>query len=179
MEENLVEHVKDTIHILESRFEEKIELMYIGKTYADVHGETFDRLDHNTWDRTGINDRWSGSSGHKGKYYAKDGMVVLCAFTKDDLPTGSRRSHEYLALAMEQRLIHHFQIFDTDKIAVNQTFNAGNPTAHTKDSTRDLSSSIASDISYLDLTCDPTPPEPTHYASVLYMTFAYITEERN
>ena len=65
----------------------EINLMYIGKTYIDNKmGTTFDRLNHTTWNRKGINDRWSD---HKGESKPTDGMVVLCAFTQGDLPAGS------------------------------------------------------------------------------------------
>ena len=118
MEDILVNHVKDTIRILESTSRKTIEFMYIGKTYTDVReGQTFNRLNHETWK---MSDRLSD---HNDKYYAKDGKVVLCAFTESDLPAGSRRSQEFLAVAMEQRLIHHFQIFETNKLVANKTFD--------------------------------------------------------
>ena len=89
-------------------------------------------------------------------------------------PAGSRRSREYLVIGMEQRLIHHFQIFDTDRIVVNETFDAGE-TTHTKDSSHDiLSISVRSDNPDLDLTDNRTPPEAKYHAYVVYMTFTYL-----
>ena len=172
MEENLVEHVKDTISILESKSGEKIRWMYIGKTYIDVReGQTFNRLNHETWKEKGIDDRWNSTrtrKGHKDQYYAKDGMVVLCAFTQDDLPTGSRRSHEYLALAMEQRLIHHFQIFDTNElpVVVNPSADQGSTSIHTN----------TSKLNECENARAAPPPQSAHRASVVYMTFAYREE---
>ena len=162
MEEILVEHVKDTICVLESTSGRIINKMYIGKTYVDgTDGTTFNCLNHETWDKKGIAKRWSD---HKGDGKPTDGMVVLCAFTQDDLPAGSRRSHEYLAVAMEQRLIHHFQIFDTKElpVAVNSSFDQGGISVHTN-TTSKLN------------TCENAhaPPQPAHHASVVYMTFAY------
>ena len=158
MEDILVNHVKDTIRILERRSEKTIKCMYIGKTYTDVReGETFNRLNHETWK---MSDRLSD---HNDKYYAKDGKVVLCAFTESDLPAGSRRSQEFLAVAMEQRLIHHFQIFETNKLVANKTFDQGGISNHTNNCTLRTSDSV-------------DPPKPNHHAYVVYMTFAYDSQ---
>ena len=180
MEENLIEHVKDTILILEARLKRTIGQIYIGKTYVgikdgQIFDQIFDRLDHRTWTMTGtnttmkgINDRWSEHQKNS------EGMVVLCAFTREDLPAGSRRSQEHLAVAMEQRLIHHFQIFDTEKLTVNKSFNEGGTTKHTKDNNQ-ASPGVHFDYNDLDHTCNPTtPPSPTYCAYVIYMTFSFL-----
>ena len=187
MEESLVQHVKDTIDKLEEISGRGIEFVYFGKTYVDKKNPEpepepepyFNRLKPETWKNTGIKARWEDhnskvktATNSRKKYvdsnYAKDGMVVLCAFTKDDLPTGSRRSQEYLALAMEQRLIHHFQIFGVQEtIVMNNTFNQGRISDHTN------TSGVDADDSTLN-TCDAAdPPEPEHEVYVIYMTFAY------
>ena len=185
MEENLVRQVNDAIHMIEEKSGREIELMYIGKTYADKkeQEQRFNRLDPTEWDTKGIKARWddhrSENPEKKAKRnadHAKDGMVVVCVFTRDDLPAGSRRSQEYLALAMEQRLIHHFQIFDARKILINKTFDEGSISTHTK-SFSELSISVYSDNPELDLT--RSIPKPNHYAGVLYMTFAFLPPEKD
>ena len=172
MEQGLVNHVNNTIRLLEQRSRRKIELMYIGKANVDKNGDSeyFDHMDPTTWTTDGIASRWIA---HKNKYYAQGGMVVLCVFTEDHLPVGSRRSQEFLALAMEQRLIHHFQIFDTEKVLVNETFNSGKTTVHTKDAWK-LSISIEKDHADLDLTSREPVPNPKYCAYVIYMTFTYL-----
>ena len=171
MEEDLVNHVNNTILSLEKRSGREIELMYIGKANVNKNGDHFNHMDPRTWTTNGIASRWND---HKVKCYAKDGMVVLCAFTEDHLPAGSRRSQEYLAIAMEQRLIHHFQIFDTRKVLVNESFNQGKTTEHTKDAQK-LSISIPLDKNAdLDLTWREPIPKPKYCAYVIYMTFTYL-----
>ena len=182
MEENLVRQVNDAIHMIEEQSGREIELMYIGKTYAGKKvRQPFNRLDPETWIKDGIKARWEDHRSEKedkrakrNADHAKDGMVVLCVFTQDDLPAGSRRSQEFLALAMEERLIHHFQIFDARKILINKTFDEGSISIHTK-SFSELSISVYSDNSELDLT--RSIPKPNHYAAVLYMTFAFLPPE--
>ena len=181
MEDSLIEHVKDTMCILETRSGETIELMYIGKTHCDADKRkttpTFDPLNHENWTLSGINRRWTRHK--KNPKVPSEGMVVLCAFTKHDLLTGARRSQEHLALAMEQRLIHYFQFVDTKTIVVNDEFKPGGTTNHTKDTSRELSISVLSDISELDLSADtPIPPEPTYCAYVVYMTYSYLPPKK-
>ena len=179
MEDSLIEHVKDTMCILETRSDKTIEKMYIGKTHCDVDkrkNKQFNRLNDEHWTLKGINDRWA--KHQENPKVPSEGMVVLCAFTKHDLPVGSRRSQEHLALAMEQRLIHYFQIFDTKTIVVNEDFKPGKTTNHTKSTSHDTSS-VLSDNSELDLTADnPIPPEPTYCAYVVYITYSYLPPEK-
>ena len=180
MEENLVRQVNDAIHMIEDKSGREIELMYIGKTFVDkAVGQPFNRLDPETWIKNGIKARWEDHTSLEKKNkrnadHAKDGLVVLCVFTRDDLPAGSRRSQEFLAIAMEQRLIHHFQIFDARKILINKTFDEGSRSPHTK-SFSELSISVYSDNPELDLT--RSIPKPNHYAAVIYMTFAFLPPE--
>ena len=180
MEDSLIEHLKDTICILEKKSGETIKQIYIGKSYCAVDqrykDKQFRRLNHEHWTLSGINSRWTN---HQEKTKVpSDGMVVLCAFTRDDLPIDSRRSHEFLALAMEQRLIQHFQIFDTKTSTINKDFKPGKTTNHTKNTSHDTSS-VLSDNSKLDLTADnPIAPDPKYCAYVVYMTYSYLPPEK-
>ena len=176
MEKRLVDHIKEAIQEQETDGN-KIEWLYIGKTYVDKDKRNpFNHMNPGTWKTNGIADRWIPHQDNPE--IPSDGMVVLCAFTKEHLPDHSRRSQEFLAIAMEQRLIQHFQIFDTERKLVNDSFNQGGTSDHTNESVNTTTSFNADDTTIIAI--DPAlnissrdPPTPNHHAYVLYMTYAY------
>ena len=180
MEKRLVDHIKEAIQEQETDGN-KIEWLYIGKTYVDKDKrKPFNHMNPENWKTNGIADRWIPHQGNPE--IPSDGMVVLCAFTKEHLPDHSRRSQEFLAIAMEQRLIQHFQIFDTERKLVNDSFNQGGTSDHTNESVNTTTSFNAGDTTIIAI--DPAlnissrdPPTPNHHAYVLYMTYAY--EKKN
>ena len=93
--------------------------IYIGKSWVEGEGQDFDH------DNSGIYGRWKDHT-KKEKHYR---MVVLCAFTLDDVHEDSEMDHEDLALAMESRMIQHYLLFHPDKRykAVNKTWDSGGP----------------------------------------------------
>ena len=132
----LISHAKKCLNEtdLQRSPEEKVVKFYIGK--ASIHRRrrgrsgyvSFNHLVSNTWKKTGISSRWSV---HKKKPYGKDGMFVLAAISKESLPpqcrqTGkSKRHQEDYALALEQRLIHHFMFDKADERLENKTVTSG------------------------------------------------------
>ena len=129
--------LEDTIQALQIESGRTIAKIYIGKTYilqkkkrGGGRGyETFDPLDHSTWKKTGISSRWQF---HKDEDYGRDGLVVLGAITRETMPERCRESgqvdQEDLALAMEQRLLHHYRLSHPDPRVVNKTFDTGKTT---------------------------------------------------
>ena len=79
----------------------------------------FDPLNHNTWKKEGISERWSD---HKKQDYGRDGMVVLCAITRDTVPERDVHQEDF-TLAMEQHLIHHYR--HDPRLANGSTYYAG------------------------------------------------------
>ena len=75
----------------------------------------------------GISDRWRE---HHRRDYGRDGLVVLCVTTRETVPERARMSQEDLALAMEQKLLHHYLLSHPDPRVVNETFTAGHLAQH-------------------------------------------------
>ena len=124
IERELVKQLESTIRELELQSDRTIAQIYIGKTYIprkNKRGGGFMRLDplnHNTWKKEGISGRWGD---HKKQDYGRDGMVVLCAITRDTVP-GREMHQEDFTLDMEQYLIGHY--WDDPRLA-NRTYNTG------------------------------------------------------
>ena len=143
----LIAQLEQTIKDLESGeflSDRTIAKVYIGKTYLQRKRkqgggfQKFDPDDHHTWKKNGISSRWGdhkkkkpskdGKDGRDGR----DGLVVLGAITRETvLNTCRGRVHqEDFALAMEQKLLHHYLLSRSDpKVpVVNETFTTGRTT---------------------------------------------------
>ena len=122
VKKKLIAQLEDTIKALQIESGRKIAKIYIGKTY-----QRFYPLKHHTWKKNGISSRWGE---HKHKDYGRDGLVVLGAITRETMPERCRgRVHqEDFALAMEQKLLHHYLLSHPDPRVVNETFTTGQAT---------------------------------------------------
>ena len=126
--EKLREQFESTIRELELHSDNKIDQLYIGKTFISRRRkrgggfQKFDPLDHKTWIKQGISSRWD-----KHKASGRDGLVVLCAITKDTVPKGCQDEvhQEDFTLAMEQKLLYYYKVSHPDKRVVNDTFSTG------------------------------------------------------
>ena len=133
MEQMLIAQLESTVEELERRSDMIIGRIYIGKTYIPRRRTPgggfvpFECLNSNTWRMKGISDRWRE---HHRRDYGRDGLVVLCAITRETVPEGSPMSQEDLALAMEQKLLHHYLLSHLDLRVVNETFTAGHLAQH-------------------------------------------------
>ena len=133
MEQMLIAQLDSTVRELESLSKQRIAKIYVGKTYIPrkkASGKRympFDCLAPNTWKMTGIRNRWRD---HHRQNYGRDGLVVLCAITKETVPNRSQMSQEDLAQAMERRLLDHYLFDHPEKGVVNETFTTGNLSEH-------------------------------------------------
>ena len=130
MEQILIKQLEDTVRELERSSGRRIARIYIGNTYIP-HRRTpgggfvpFSCMNPNTWRKAGISSRW------RSHHRQRDGLVVLCAVTRDHMPERSTMSQEQLALAMEQRLLHHYYLTNPDPRFVNETFTTGHLAQH-------------------------------------------------
>ena len=121
----------NTVRELELQSDRTIANIYIGKTYILRRKKPgggylkFDPLNSNTWKKKGISSRWQD---HKKHNYGRDGLVVLGAITRETMPERSSQvNQEHFALAMEQKLLHHYLLSHPDpKVpVVNETFSTG------------------------------------------------------
>ena len=121
IEKKIMAKLKDTLTALQNGSGRTIAKFYIGKTFVTrKRGFIFDPDDNNTWKKDGIGSRWGN---HKKECYGEDGMVVLCAITKDTVPFGATCMHqEDFTLDMKQRLIRHYR---EDARLVNTTEDPG------------------------------------------------------
>ena len=123
MELKLIEQLNSTVRELEYHSCRRIDKIYIGKTYIpQSERTTFDHLNPDTWKMDGISSRWSS---HRIQDYGRDGLVVLCAVIKENVPEGSRMSQEDLTLALEQKLLHHYLLDYPDRRVINKTLTTG------------------------------------------------------
>ena len=139
MEHIMIRQLEDTVRELQHFSGRRIARIYIGKTLIPRRrrrrrrrapgGEfmPFHCMNPNTWRMTGISSRWRS---HHRQDYGRDGLVVLCAVTRNNVPEGSTTSQEQLALAIEQRLLHHYSIDHPDPRFVNETFTTGHLAQH-------------------------------------------------
>ena len=124
IERELVKQLESTIRELELQSDRTVAKIYVGKTYIPRRSKQgggfmrFDPLNHNTWKKEGISGRWSD---HKKQDYGRDGMVVLCAITRDTVP-GREMHQEEFTLDMERYLIEHY--WDDPRLA-NDTYRPG------------------------------------------------------
>ena len=135
IKEKLVKQLESTISDLELQSDRTIAKIYIGKTYIHRRKRpgggylTFDPLNSYTWRKKGISSRWQD---HKKEDYGRDGLVVLGAITRETMPERCRESgqidQEDFALAMEQKLLHHYLLSHPDPRVVNDSFSTGRAT---------------------------------------------------
>ena len=101
-------------------------MFYIGKTYVrgNKRYKRVNPLNPLTWRKEGISSR---RGEHKNKIYGKDGMIVIAVITRDQVPTtaASKVNQELYTLALEQRLLHYYQITKGDERLHNETFTSG------------------------------------------------------
>ena len=132
IKKKLIAQLEDTVRELELHSDRTIAKIYIGKTYikrrrkARGH-QKFHPLKHHTWKKNGIGSRWQD---HKKQEYGRDGLVVLGAITRETMPEKCRdRVHqEDFALAMEQKLLHHYLLSHPDPRVINESFSTGQAT---------------------------------------------------
>ena len=167
VERKLIDKLDETMIALESYLPKKrsISKIYIGKTYVkQKKNQRFDSQNHSSWIKEGITARWRD---HSKEDYGKDGMVVLGVITRDTLirccrnearATAVRNIHqEDFALAMEQRLIHHFTFNVPVSKLANDTFTTGKLTK-----TAHIGYVVYMTFSYTSDTGKLMPTEPTN-----------------
>ena len=130
-EDKLIRHVHELLEDIEQQTGRIVEKYYIGKTFVTRRRKrggkgfmTFNHMDPITWKKNGISSRWAT---HKKEDYGRDGMVVLATVPKAAMPKHVKSVHQELyALALEQRLLHHFLLTEADPRITNNTFRSGN-----------------------------------------------------
>ena len=134
IKQKLIAQLESTVRELELHSDRTIAKIYIGKTFIQRRKkgggrgyQNLNPLKHHTWKKNGISSRWHV---HKHEDYGRDGLVVLGAITKQTMPERCRdRVHqEDFALAMEQKLLHHYLLSHPDPRVVNESFTAGQAT---------------------------------------------------
>ena len=134
IKQKLIAELESTVRELELHSDRTIAKIYIGKTFIQRRKkgggrgyQNLNPLKHHTWKKNGISSRWHV---HKHEDYGRDGLVVLGAITKQTMPERCRdRVHqEDFALAMEQKLLHHYLLSHPDPRVVNESFTAGQAT---------------------------------------------------
>lgn len=140
--EMLIEAIDSDLELLQIYNKKPIKQFTIGKSYACVHKRfDFDPCNFKTWRLNGgVNGRWGEYK--KDKYY--DGLVVLCAVTRDmiakqkeatarNLPQRNPLfSQQNYAIALEQHLIHHYAYVRWDPRLENNTLHIGRQSAEYK-----------------------------------------------
>ncbi|XP_052817607.1 uncharacterized protein LOC128243729 [Mya arenaria] len=149
----LVLHVKNILQQLSEK-RGPVEKFVIGKTHArKLKKVPFDPFKFNTWRLAdGVNGRWKTSYEKEGY----DGLIVLCAITKDLLPKADPINkpqlrlalsasaslqetddsddevecelyhQQHYILALEQQLIHYFAYVEQDPRLGNLSVSTGN-----------------------------------------------------
>ena len=113
-ERNLIEKVND---IIRRNRREQVTEYYIGKAFVNARGQNFDRRDPDTWDFEGIDARWGERNGE-----GYDGLIILTVIDAD-VVTGCPYTQKDFALALEQKLIHHYKIDKNDARIRNRAFD--------------------------------------------------------
>lgn len=112
-EKKIVDHSDRLIKVIQDRKKKQIEKrLHVGRTNVQKANDSVDvdPMDPETWDpNKGIRERWSDHQ-IKEDAYAKDGMIIICVITKNQVPKGSSLSHKQYALKLRQRLQHHHML---------------------------------------------------------------------
>ena len=116
-ENNLIRKVDDIIRRINQRGE--VTDYYIGKAFVDQRGRNFNRGDPATWDLAEINRRWE--EREEENY---NGLIVLTVIDEDAIRRRNT-THQDFALALEQRLIHHYRIHRDNARIRNHNFREG------------------------------------------------------
>ena len=128
----IADKIEDIIISLENGGEQRVAKIYIGKTYIrceepqEGQDQKVDPMESSTWSLGGITSGWNDHIKNE-EGYAKDGIIVLAAVTKEAIPSRCRdriKKEDY-AIAIKQALLHHFRITTTDQRVVNKTFHPG------------------------------------------------------
>ena len=126
----LIQHVHNILDSIQIETDRRVDKYYIGKVSVTKrrkrsgHGfMAFNHMDHKTWKKNGISSRWTT---HKKEDYGRDGMVVLATVPKAAIPKHVKSiHHEQYALALQQKLLHHFLLTEADPRITNNTFGTG------------------------------------------------------
>ena len=125
-EDKLVENIENIFQDLQTQREKKITKFYIGKTFVQANQKypKLNPLNPGSWRKGGISSRWND---HRKEEYGRDGMIVIAVITRDQVPTtaASKVKQELYTLALEQRLLHYYQITKGDERLHNETFTSG------------------------------------------------------
>ena len=126
-EDKLTEKIDTLFQDLQIQTDKEIKMFYIGKTFVrgnKKYKRRVNPLNPLTWRKQGISSRWGE---HKEKEYGEDGMIVIAIITRDQVPGGaaSKVKQELYTLALEQRLLHYYQITKGDERLHNDTFTSG------------------------------------------------------
>ena len=125
-EDKLVENIENIFQDLQTQTEKKITKFYIGKTFVQANQKypKLYPLNPGSWRKEGISSRWKD---HRKEEYGKDGMIVIAVIARDQVPTtvASKVKQELYTLALEQRLLHYYQITKGDERLHNDTFTSG------------------------------------------------------
>ena len=105
-----------------------IEKFFIGKTNIPKGAKEIDAMKPDTWVKTGISNRWSGTYNKPGTEKECDGLIVLTVVTKEVLPHehNTISDCEEYALMLEKRLQYYYKIENCDSRMKNDTFKDGN-----------------------------------------------------
>ena len=119
----LLDHIYETIQIIEEKTGCEIEFFYIGKTYVRARNiEFFDHMNPATWTKRGISDRFRA---HRRKRYGRDGFVVLTVVTEEAIDHWCKsgfRLEEYV-LALERRLIKECSLIEEECMTDSRLWN--------------------------------------------------------
>ena len=125
-EKTLTEQIDKLFQDLKIQRERDIKMFYIGKTYVQCNKKYKGVNPKNplTWKKDGISSRWND---HRKEEYGRDGMIVIAVITRDQVPitAAPKVKQELYTLALEQRLLHYYQITKGDERLHNDTFTSG------------------------------------------------------
>ena len=125
-EDKLTEKIDTLFQDLRIQTGKEIKMFYIGKTFVQANQKytKLNQLKPDSWRKGGISSRWND---HRKEEYGRDGMIVIAVITRDQVPEGaaSKVKQELYTLALEQRLLHYYQITKGDERLHNETFTSG------------------------------------------------------
>ena len=125
-EDKLTEKIDTLFQDLRIQRDKEIKMFYIGKTFVQANQKytKLNPLIPDSWRKGGISSRWND---HRKEEYGKDGMIIIAVITRDEVPEGAapKVKQELYTLALEQRLLHYYQITKGDKRLHNDTFTSG------------------------------------------------------
>ena len=117
-EENLIVIVDNIIERIDQRGE--LTDYYIGKAFVDQEGQNFNQGNPATWNLAGINGHWVTRWEEEGY----NGLIVLAVIGRDEF-NHDHSDYQDFALALKQRLIHHYWIDRDSGTIRNDNFREG------------------------------------------------------